>query len=200
MYANGMFCIMCHFWKIFNIFFINIFTVSIVRPKYSIIVESPSVFSFAIGTPISLQIFSNCNNKFLHSSNIEISCKPKLQNYEVLFMHDSICHDIDIHRLLAKSDHKGVKQTTYTVNQATKFLEKVGKCYLIMVHVGIKDLKGQYKKTNYCCVWFLLFSVDFHLNRTCNFVVDPYRERLHSIKRHLKVSLLFMHFNSMAHH
>ena len=58
-------------------------------------------------------------------------------------MHDSICHDIDIHRLLAKFDHKRVKQTTYTVNQATEFLEKVGKCDLIMVHVGINDLKSK---------------------------------------------------------
>ena len=62
-------------------------------------------------------------------------------------MHDSICHDIDIHRLLAKSDHKGVKQTTYTVNQATEFLEKVGKCDLIMVHVRINDLKSQSVET-----------------------------------------------------
>jgi hypothetical protein len=29
------------------------------------------------------------------------------------------------------------------VNQITEFLEKVGKCYLIMVHVGINDVKGQ---------------------------------------------------------
>jgi hypothetical protein len=43
-------------------------------------------------------------------TNTEISSKHKLQNYEGLSMHDSICHNIDIQRLLAK----GVKQTTYT--------------------------------------------------------------------------------------
>ena len=95
--------------------------------------------------------WNNVENRRSNNSpsytNIEISCKPKLQNYEVLFMHDSICHDIDIHRLLAKSDHKGVKQTTYTVNQATEFLEKVGKCDLIMVHVRINDLKSQSVET-----------------------------------------------------
>jgi hypothetical protein len=109
-------------------------------------------------------------------TNTEISSKPKLQNYEVLFMHDSICHDIDIHRLLAKSDHKGVKQTTYTVNQATEFLEKVGKCDLIMVHVGINDLKSQSVETVFPKFVELINEAKSKANEVLISMLTPARE------------------------
>ena len=32
--------------------------------------------------------------------------------YDVLMLHDSICRDIDIHRLLTNTDRKGFKRTT----------------------------------------------------------------------------------------
>ena len=109
-------------------------------------------------------------------TNTEISSKPKLQNYEVLFMHDSICHDIDIHCLLAKSDHKGVKQTTYTVNQATEFLEKVGKCDLIMVHVGINDLKSQSVETVFPKFVELINEAKSKANEVLISMLTPARE------------------------
>ena len=60
----------------------------------------------------------------------------------MLFLHDSICHGLDIDRLLANSDHKGVKQTTYTVGDARAAIrDNVSNCNLIMIHVGINNLK-----------------------------------------------------------
>ena len=91
-------------------------------------------------------------------------------------MHDSICHNIGIQRLLAKSDHKGVKQTTYTVNQATEVLEKVGKCYSIMVHIGINDLKGQPVETVFPKFVELINEAKFKKNEVLISMLTPARE------------------------
>jgi hypothetical protein len=58
--------------------------------------------------------------------------------YDVLMLHDSICRDIDIHRLLTNTDRKGFKRTTYTAQQ---FCEDLIHATTTILHVGINDLK-----------------------------------------------------------
>jgi hypothetical protein len=61
--------------------------------------------------------------------------------YDVLMLHDSICRDIDIHRLLTNTDRKGFKRTTYTALAAQQFCEDLIHAATTILHVGINDLK-----------------------------------------------------------
>ena len=44
------------------------------------------------------------------NSKPESVSKPDTKAHDVLFMHDSICHEIDINRLLAGSGSQGMKK------------------------------------------------------------------------------------------
>jgi len=61
--------------------------------------------------------------------------------YDVLMLHDSICRDIDIHRLLTNTDRNGFKRTTYTALAAQQFCEELTHATTTILHVGINDLK-----------------------------------------------------------
>ena len=56
-------------------------------------------------------------------------------------LHDSICRDIDIHRLLTNTDRKGLKRTSYTALAAQQFCEDLTHAATIILYVGINDLK-----------------------------------------------------------
>ena len=60
---------------------------------------------------------------------------------DVLFLHDSICNEIEIGRLLAGSGCKGDKHRTYTIQDASEFLGTVHHARTTILHVGINDLK-----------------------------------------------------------
>jgi hypothetical protein len=45
--------------------------------------------------------------------------KRKGSDYDILFLHDSICHEIDMRRLIAGSHRKGEQVTTYTIEDAS---------------------------------------------------------------------------------
>ena len=63
-------------------------------------------------------------------------------SYDVVMLHDSICKDIDINRLLRNTNRSGHKHTTYTIPEVQKFCtEKLDHAATIILHVGINDLK-----------------------------------------------------------
>jgi len=64
-------------------------------------------------------------------------------SYDVVMLHDSICKDIDINRLLRNTNRSGHKYTTYTIPEVQKFCtEKLDHAATIILHVGINDLKN----------------------------------------------------------
>ena len=84
--------------------------------------------------------------------NINITREPCLErgktensrkdSFEVLMLHDSICRDIDIHRLLQDTGKKGEKVVTYTIPDVLKFCDdKLEHASILILHVGINDLK-----------------------------------------------------------
>jgi hypothetical protein len=58
-------------------------------------------------------------------------------------LHDSICREIDIQRLLrnSQSQRKGFKQVAYTAVEAQKFSDSISYANTVVLHVGINDLK-----------------------------------------------------------
>ena len=86
---------------------------------------------------------------------IEYVSKPNVTNQEkntysqqiksdgVIFMHDSICHMVDMKRLLAGSGKEGSKHTTYTIEEAFDELDRVTSAETIIIHVGINNLKRE---------------------------------------------------------
>ena len=64
------------------------------------------------------------------------------RKYDVVMLHDSICHEIDINRMLRFTNRSGNKYTTYTIPQALEFSnEKLSYASSVILHVGINDLK-----------------------------------------------------------
>ncbi|CAC5422684.1 unnamed protein product [Mytilus coruscus] len=65
----------------------------------------------------------------------------KLNNktdYDVLMLHDSICRDIDIQRLLKNTDRKSTNRTTYTLRAVHQFCcEDLSHATTTILHVGI---------------------------------------------------------------
>jgi hypothetical protein len=64
-------------------------------------------------------------------------------SYDIVMLHDSICKDIDINRLLRNTNRSGHQYTTYyTIPEVQKFCtEKLDHAATIILHVGINDLK-----------------------------------------------------------
>lgn len=69
--------------------------------------------------------------------------KRKGSDYDILFLHDSICHEIDMRRLIAGSNRKGVKVITYTIEDASAVVSEMNFAQTILLHVGINNLKSQ---------------------------------------------------------
>lgn len=69
--------------------------------------------------------------------------KRKGSDYDILFLHDSICHEIDMRRLIAGSHRKGEKVTTYTIEDASFVVSEMNFAQTILLHVGINNLKSQ---------------------------------------------------------
>ena len=63
-------------------------------------------------------------------------------SYDIVMLHDSICKDIDINRLLRNTNRCGHKYTTDTIPEIQKLCtEKLEHVATIILHVGINDLK-----------------------------------------------------------
>jgi hypothetical protein len=63
-------------------------------------------------------------------------------SYDIVMLHDSICKDIDINRLLRNTNRCGHKYTTDTIPEIQKLCtEKLEHTATIILHVGINDLK-----------------------------------------------------------
>ena len=78
----------------------------------------------------------------LQINNGQSDLKQSKAKYDVVMLHDSICHDIDLNRLLRFTDRTGQKVTTYTIPQALEFSnEKLSYASSVILHVGINDLK-----------------------------------------------------------
>ena len=58
-------------------------------------------------------------------------------------LHDSICREIDIQRLLrnSQSQRKGFKQVAYTAIKTQKFSDNISYANTVVLHVRINDLK-----------------------------------------------------------
>jgi hypothetical protein len=63
--------------------------------------------------------------------------------YDILMLHDSICREIDIQRLLrnSQSQRKGFKQVACTTLEAQKFSDNISYANTVVLHVGNNDLK-----------------------------------------------------------
>ena len=69
-----------------------------------------------------------------------------LNCYDILFLHDSICHDIHVYtnRLISESNRTGQKKVTYTIEETHSFLTKsVKQSKTIFLHIEINNLKYQ---------------------------------------------------------
>ncbi|CAC5367452.1 unnamed protein product [Mytilus coruscus] len=60
---------------------------------------------------------------------------------DVIMIHDSICHDIDMRRLINGSNMTGKKITAYTIQQAAEVINKIDRADTLILHVGVNDLK-----------------------------------------------------------
>ncbi|CAC5377213.1 unnamed protein product [Mytilus coruscus] len=60
---------------------------------------------------------------------------------DVIMIHDSICHDIDMRRLINGSNMSGKKITAYTIQQAAEVINKIDRADTLILHVGVNDLK-----------------------------------------------------------
>ena len=63
-------------------------------------------------------------------------------NVDVILLHDCVCKDIDIKRLMNQDNKQGKKIFTATVGEATTYLqENLSHAGIILLHVGINDFK-----------------------------------------------------------
>lgn len=67
--------------------------------------------------------------------------KRKGSDYDILFLHDSICHEIDMRRLIAGSNRKGVKVITYTIEDASAVVVRDELCTNYSVNCWNKQLE-----------------------------------------------------------
>ena len=63
--------------------------------------------------------------------------------YDILFLHDSICNDIDMRRLIAGCKRNGEKQATYTIEETSSFISQISYVQSLILHIGINNLKSQ---------------------------------------------------------
>jgi len=94
------------------------------------------------GTQEQTHTSSSSNSGIQTNMNRTLNTEDNNGTYDILMIHDSICKDIDINRLLRRTNRRGVKQTTYTVPEVQKFAsENLIHASTIILHVGINDLK-----------------------------------------------------------
>jgi len=81
-------------------------SVNIVDETIFEVIDSPSTPKQKISQPVS--------DSYIKDN------KDQAQNrkFDVLFLHDFICHKIDIRKLLSGTGRTGEKRTTYTVDEA----------------------------------------------------------------------------------
>ncbi|VDH94291.1 Hypothetical predicted protein [Mytilus galloprovincialis] len=60
---------------------------------------------------------------------------------DVIMIHDSICYDIDMRRLINGSNMTGKKITAYTIQKAEEVIKNINQTDILILHVGVNDLK-----------------------------------------------------------
>lgn len=63
------------------------------------------------------------------------------QIFDIILLHDSLCHEIDMRQFIGYSRRSGWKQVTYTTTAALKYVDKIHHANTTILHVGINDLK-----------------------------------------------------------
>ena len=62
---------------------------------------------------------------------------------KVTLIHDSVCKLVDIGKLTARSDERGQKIYSPTIEEASQIIDKMNPCDVIALHVGTNNLKSQ---------------------------------------------------------
>ena len=81
------------------------------------------------------------NNSDSHGKSTHGTKQQHDNKYDILFLHDSICHNIDIHKLLNYKNRQGQKKLTSTSTEAYELFKTVEHANTTILHVGINDLK-----------------------------------------------------------
>lgn len=63
--------------------------------------------------------------------------------YDILFLHDSIWYDTDMRRLIAGCKRNGEKQATCTIEETSSFISQISYVQSLILHIGINNLKSQ---------------------------------------------------------
>lgn len=91
---------------------------SVQNPGHTVEMQQPTLGNSQNEKTFTKEDTSNSG----HIDSLSTEIQPKLKRgdvqFDVLLMHDSICHAIDIKRLLDGSGKQGTKQTTYTIESA----------------------------------------------------------------------------------
>lgn len=88
-------------------------------------------------------IYDTCKTtENVHTDNNNLGSSES-GKHDILMLHDSICREIDIQRLLrnSQSQRKGFKQVAYTAIETQKFSDNISYANTVVLHVGINDLK-----------------------------------------------------------
>ena len=63
------------------------------------------------------------------------------QRFDIILLHDSLCHVIDMRQFIGYLRRSGLKQVTYTATVALQYVDKIQHANTTILHVGISDLK-----------------------------------------------------------
>ena len=103
-------------------------------------------------TENNIQVYDTCKTtETVHTDNNNLGSSES-GKYDILMLHDSICSEIDIQRLLrnSQSQRKGFKQVAYTTVEAQQFSDSISYANTVVLHVGINDRR---------CVQLMMLSM-----------------------------------------
>ena len=76
-------------------------------------------------------------------SSVSSAAESAMSGASITLLHDSVCKEIHMGRLTARGEGKGARLYAPTIRDASKAVDNLSNCEIVVLHTGVNDLKSK---------------------------------------------------------